>query len=61
MMSVILPFASWSRHGKRFVFSAILVVAAGVPLHAQPPQVSKCHGARAEGQGPIPRLAGQHG
>jgi cytochrome c553 len=31
----------------------------GVPARQIPPCAS-CHGARAEGNGPFPRLAGQH-
>ncbi len=35
------------------------IFADGVPARQIPPCAS-CHGAKAEGSGPIPRLAGQH-
>jgi len=45
------------------VFSAILVMAAGVSLHAQPPQLSKCqscHGTDGNSSSAsVPRLNGQ--
>jgi cytochrome c553 len=53
--------AAQGRHGDLAVIAqGKRIFEEGVPARQIPPCAS-CHGAHAEGNGPFPRLAGQHG
>jgi len=54
------PAAQGRRGDAAAIVQGKRIFEEGVPARQIPPCAS-CHGAQAEGKGPFPRLAGQHG